>query len=310
MSNRSKIDLPIFLLFLLALLAPALAQVINEEQLLLNGYVDTSGDVMLTGYASPSSLSYMSFLDGTNYTFDNNTNQLHAITNVLTSKNQDTWSLNFTLDGYYSDYAVTFYLPPGSKVTRFDIHPQINYQFQVREDSLVVSLQGYRVESPYIIIDYKLPATASTDAGQSISIINYALPASFIIVLAAGAGFAFYRHRRQKITVIPEGKENTDREANSGTNGTKERKEIPVSSGMQKVIDTLSEKEKEIIGLLLKNCGSVTQADIRYKTGIPRSSLTGIINALKRKNIIKKQEHGRTNIIQISEWFLSEKEPK
>jgi uncharacterized membrane protein len=75
---------------------------------------------------------------------------------------------------------------------------------------------------------------------------------------------------------------------------------------MQKVIDTLSDKEKAIILLLLRNGGSATQADIRYEIEIPKSSLTGIINALKRKNIIKKREYGRTNIIELSEWFLSE----
>jgi hypothetical protein len=64
-------------------------------------------------------------------------------------------------------------------------------------------------------------------------------------------------------------------------------------------------EEKAIILLLLRNDGSATQADIRYEVEIPKSSLTGIINALNRKNIIKKREYGRTNIIELSEWFLS-----
>ncbi len=68
------------------------------------------------------------------------------------------------------------------------------------------------------------------------------------------------------------------------------------------------ENEKAITNLVLKKGGSVTQADIRYETGIPKSSLSGIINALKRRNIIKKREYGRTNVIELSEWFLSEKE--
>ncbi len=59
-----------------------------------------------------------------------------------------------------------------------------------------------------------------------------------------------------------------------------------------------------IIGLLLKNGGSATQADIRYKTGIPKSSLTGLINALKRRSIVKKHDYVRTNVIELSEWFL------
>src|SRR5659263_49971 len=130
---------------------------ISEEQILLNGYVDISGNILLTGYATPESLYYMTFLYGTNYSFDNNSNQLYVVTDNLTSKYADTWTLNFSLDGYYSDYSVTFYLPPGSQITKFEIQPQLNYQFQVKEDSLILSVHGYRIISPWIKVDYKLP---------------------------------------------------------------------------------------------------------------------------------------------------------
>ena len=260
-------------------------QTINEEQLLLNGYVDISGKVLLTGYITPESLSYMTFLEGTNYTFENNTNQLYAVTDKLTSKSADVWSLNFSLDGYYSDYSITFYLPAGSEITRFDIQPELNYQFQVKEDSLAVSIQGYKVVSPWIKVNYRLPAEAQT---RSKGILD-PFSISLIILLIAGATFVYYRHRKQKTKEIYE----------------PESKGIPISGEMQKVIDTLSDKEKVIIGILLKKGGSATQADIRYETGIPKSSLTGIINALKRRNIIKKHEYGRTNVIELSEWFLS-----
>ena len=270
----------------MALISSAHAQeTINEEQILLNGYVDASGKVLLTGYATPESLSYMSFLNGKQYTFDNNTNQLYVVTDMLTSKSADNWSLNFSLDGYYSDYSMAFYLPPGSEITRLEIQPELNYQVQVKDDSLTLSVHGYRVVSPWIKIDYKL----STEVpGQSKSLIDSVLLVSIIIVLVAGATFILYRHRIQKATVAKT-----------------ETKEIHITGEMQKVIDTLSDKEKAIIDILLKKGGSATQADIRYETGIPKSSLTGIINALKRRNIIKKHEYGRTNVIELSEWFLS-----
>lgn len=291
-------------LFLLMLITSVHAQeTISEGQILLNGYVDNSGNVLLTGYATPESLSYMHFLNGTQYTFDNNTNQLYAVTDMLTSKSADTWSLNFSLDGYYSDYSVTFDLPPGSEVTKFDIQPELNYQFQVRNDSLALSIQGYRVVSPWVKVDYKLPADVSSQSRDQTTLV---IPALLIIALIAVATFAFYRYRRHKGTAIPEKKETLGQEKEI----VPETKEILVTGEMQKVIDTLSEKEKAIIGVIMKNGGSSKQADIRYETGIPKSSLTGIINALKRKNIIKKVEKGRTNIIELSEWFLSEKELK
>jgi uncharacterized membrane protein len=298
----------IFLFLLIILVTSAYAQeTINEEQVLLNGYVDISGKVLLTGYATPGSLSYMPFLNGTQYTFDNNTNQLYAVTDTLTSKSAGTWMLNFSVEGYYSDYSVTFYLPASSEITKFEISPELNYQFQVKEDSLTLSIQGYKVVSPWVKVEYKLPAG---EQGQSNSLITTVLPVLLIILLIAGAAFVFYRYRMKKGTGIPEKKESHDQEAEVIPETKPETGEIRITGEMQKVLDTLSDKEKAIIGLLIRNGGSATQADIRYETRIPKSSLTGIINALKRRNIIKKYENGRTNVIELSEWFLSEKELK
>ncbi|MCX9075544.1 MAG: hypothetical protein OIN88_13000 [Candidatus Methanoperedens sp.] len=300
----------ISLFLLIILIGSANAQeAISEHQVLLNGYVDSSGKVLLTGYATPESLSYMPFLNGIKYSFDNNTNQLYAVTDMLTSKKGDTWSLNFSLDGYYSDYSVTFYLPPGSEITRFELQPKLNYQFQVKDDSLTLSINGYRVVSPWINVEYKLPVDVPDQPGAP-SVVSSLL----IILMIAGGAFAFYRHRMHKRTVALEEKESREQEKKTIPETMLETKpeikEIRITGEMQKVIDTLSEKEKAIILLLLRNGGSATQADIRYRTGIPRSSLTGMINALKRRNLIKKHEYGRTNVIELSEWFLLENERK
>ncbi len=293
------------LLFLLVIfITVAYAQeTINEEQVLLNGYVDNSGNVLLTGYATPGSLSYMPFLNGTQYTFDNNTSQLYVVTDALTSKSADTWSLNFSLDGYYSDYSITFDLPAGSEVTRIDVPPELNYQLEAKEASLTLSVHGYRVISPWIKVDYRLSPEVPAQSNPSSSMFLVLL----IVALIAGIIFVYYRRRVQGRTVI-EKKETHDRETGPISETKPETKEIRITGGMQKVIDTLSDKEKAIISFLIRSGGSATQADIRYETGIPKSSLTGIINALKRRNIIKKHENGRTNVIELSEWFLSEKE--
>jgi DNA-binding HxlR family transcriptional regulator len=291
---------------------------ITEEQIILNGYVDISGNVLLTGYATSGSLYYMPFLYGMNYSFDNNSDQLYAVTDKLTSKNADTWILNFSLEGYYSDYSVTFYLPPGSQITKFDIQPGLNYQVQVKEDSLILSVHGYRIISPWIGLDYKLPP--GDVQGLQNSQITSAASILLFFILAAGIIFTFYRYKIKKGTAAPQnhGSIDTRTEKLPETERLPETKTMPVTETkdevknihitgeMQKVIDTLSDKEKAIILLLIRNGGSATQADIRYEIEIPKSSLTGIINALKRKNIIKKREYGRTNIIELSEWFLSE----
>ncbi len=286
------------MLLLLILISSAHAQEeITEGQIALDGHVEISGQVVLTGYATFESLYYMPFLNGTQYTFDNNTNQLYAVSDMLTSKKADTWSLNFSLDGYYSDYSMTFYLPKGSQIRRFEASPELHYIFEVKDDSLVMFIQGFRVDSPWVELDYKLSNVES----QSNVLTTYKYPAILlIVVLIAGTIFAFYRYRVQKKKAFS-GKEELQE-----SKAIPETKEIRITSGTQKVLDTLSDNEKAIVGILLRNGGSVTQATIRYETGIPKSSLTGIINTLKRKNIIKKREYGRTNLIELSEGFLSE----
>ncbi len=301
-------NIRIFLLLLIFLITSVHAQeLINEDQILLSGYVDNSGKVLLTGYVTPESLNYMYFLNDTQYTFDNNTSQLYAVTDELTSKSGDIWMLNFSLEGYYSDYAITFDLPQGAQITGFEIPPELHYEFLVKQESLTVSIQGYRVISPRIKIDYRLSANES---GQSIGQTDLTLTAVLLGILAVMAVLIFYRRRKKGAT-----KEVSEsREKDLISEPLHEIKpiieEIRITGEMQKVIDTLSDKEKAIMTLLIKRGGSATQADIRFDIGIPKSSLSGIINTLKRKNLIKKHECGRTNVIELSEWFLSNNEPK
>lgn len=74
-----------------------------------------------------------------------------------------------------------------------------------------------------------------------------------------------------------------------------------ISTDMVAVMETLTERERSVLEALIKHEGKMTQADIRYETGIPKSSLTGIIISLERRNIVTKKEWGRTNVIELSE---------
>ena len=83
---------------------------------------------------------------------------------------------------------------------------------------------------------------------------------------------------------------------------------IKISSQMSAVMETLTAREKAVISALIDNDGKMNQADIRYETRIPKSSLTGILMSLERRKLIIKKEKGRTNAIELSEWFLSKRD--
>ncbi len=80
-----------------------------------------------------------------------------------------------------------------------------------------------------------------------------------------------------------------------------EMSKTPISGKMTAVMETLTERERWVLEALIKNEGKMTQAEIRRETGIPKSSLTGIVVSLERRNIVTKQEWGRTNVIELSE---------
>lgn len=88
----------------------------------------------------------------------------------------------------------------------------------------------------------------------------------------------------------------------------RQKKEIVVSSEMDAVMQTLTARERAVMSTLIAHGGRMTQAEIRYETGTPKSSLTGILISLERRKLVIKKEWGRTNIIELSEWFLSKKE--
>jgi uncharacterized membrane protein len=86
------------------------------------------------------------------------------------------------------------------------------------------------------------------------------------------------------------------------------KNEIAVSSEMIAVMDALTPRERSIVETLIKRGGRMIQAEIRYETNLPRSTLTTILVSLERRGLITKREWGRTNVVELSERFLSGKE--
>jgi hypothetical protein len=82
-----------------------------------------------------------------------------------------------------------------------------------------------------------------------------------------------------------------------------QKKEIKVSSEMAAVMKTLTPRERSILETLIRHDGRMTQMEMRYETGSPKSSLSMILISLEKRKLITKKEWGRTNVIELSEWF-------
>ena len=278
------------------------------KELNLDIYVDETGKALVMGYVEREDIDSdgLPFLELSEYVYDNDTNQLYAFTNALTSKYGDRWSIKFTTDAYacYTEYHTIFYLPCGVMLGEINCSHGLAHSTAISNDSFVIDIQGCNVESPMTIIEYHQPlegtGSEGIDSGSgfifgylSLAIALAALALALIIAIAIA------RMKKRGGGTRHEG----------GTTAVK-GVVIETTADMLRVMETLTDRERAIINALLKHNGEMTQADLRYETEIPKSSLTGILRALERRKIIIKKERGRMNVIELSDWFLSKGERK
>lgn len=386
------------------------------QGLSLNVYLDNTGKALVTGYAE--NVSGLNFLNTSQFRFENDTRRLYALTDALTTKVGDLWTLRFDARGGFDDYHVTFYLPSDMRLGMINASKGLGYLLFTSNESLVADVQGYEVSNPAIAIQYQQPLAAASgasgalpaaippgDSGNSSNII--VLLAACLLVAILALVIVMWRRKNESLagSSLPVDKTPADRmfaglEAAtplSGTpgstqpvNSSTEAREaistadesaaftapseddgvylpeasgpedqpgsieptlnppcedqfsgqpglvlpfdtpmalegegfdrsvsdvgdavkngIVISSEMEAVMQTLTAREQAVITTLISHGGRMTQAEIRYETRTPKSSLTGILISLERRKLITKTEWGRTNIIELSSWFLSKRE--
>lgn len=268
------------------------------NQLILDIYIDETGKALVTGYVDD--INGLSFLETAEYLYENDTKQLYALTNALTWKYADKWVLNFSTCDYYTDYHTVFYLPADVKLL-VSHSKGLEHFVTTSNESLVIDVQGYNIESPATTIEYQQPLRETDDEGGD---SGFSLSPGYLLLIIALSVLTL-----ALFTVIVKQKRRGDQHAEEQQVRVKEGKIEPTRE-MVRVMETLTERERAIVNALLKHNGEMTQADLRYETGIPKSSLTGTLRSLERRKIIIKKEWGRTNVIELSEWFLSEGERK
>ncbi len=359
------------------------------KNLSLDVYLYDSGKALVAGYTD--STEGLTFLEPARYTPNNTAqytskymfdNQLYALTDALTSKQRENWSLDFFCLGFYNEYRVVFHLPDSLRLGRINSSSGLSYLVSASNGSLVVEAQGYRVHDPAISIEYRLllesdgygqegitgnissngdslsgdslsgdslsgdslsgdSLSGDSLSGDSSNDDNSGLSQTYLLLiliaaLAIGSLIIFIVRRRvasPKIkSPIPEAEDlpgddqaldALSSEFNQLTDASDEdakpeemplieegpKKEIAVSSEMMAVMDALTSRERSIVEALIKRGGRMTQAEIRFETNLPRSTLTTILVSLERRGLITKKEWGRTNVVELSDRFLSGKDP-
>jgi uncharacterized membrane protein len=178
--------------------------------------------------------------------------------------------------------AKTIFNPEEVSLGRIICPSRLEYLVSASNESLVVDIQGYDVENPTVTIEYQQPLeeTESEEGSSEGNNLGYILLIVVVSVLAI-ALFVLFSSTLKR------------READNGRHAEEPQKakgELEVTPEMARVMETLTDRERAIFKALLKHNGEMTQAGLRYETEIPKSSLTGILRTLERRQIIKKKE--------------------
>lgn len=126
----------------------------TNSALILNVYAgDTdTGKAIVTGYASR--IDGLPFLNSSDHIFENDTNQLYAVTDTLMNKTVSGIILTLAATGYYDQYHITFYTPSSLVPESVETSGGLWHQSRIAEESNAVEVQGVEVADPVVVIEY------------------------------------------------------------------------------------------------------------------------------------------------------------
>lgn len=139
--------------------SPALADDIvgaASENIVLDVYVDAGGKALIVGYLEVEGPDDLAFLEGSEYIHDEETGELYALSDELTSVREGLTTLEFKADADWNECHLAFYLPKDAEVLSVSSSAGLEYSVTEAEDSMMVEALGYDLDGVEVVIDYDL----------------------------------------------------------------------------------------------------------------------------------------------------------
>src|SRR3989338_1581839 len=114
----------------------------------------------------------------------------------------------------------------------------------------------------------------------------------------------FKRLKGEKEEEKEDGKEEIEEGREEKKHAEKEEKSEALNPRARDIIETLNDREKNVVQFTLKEKGETTQARIRNGTGIPKTSLVGCFQALEARKVISVEKIGKMKKIRFTDWFM------
>ena len=124
--------------------------------IVLDVYLDAEGRALIVGYVEAEDPEDLAFLEGAEFFYDEDTGELYAISDGLTSAQGDRTRIEFGAGADWNEGHLAFYLPKDAELFAVSCSEGLEYSVVEAEDSLKVEVLGYEVEGMVVVIDYDL----------------------------------------------------------------------------------------------------------------------------------------------------------
>jgi uncharacterized membrane protein len=186
---------------------------------------------------------------------------------LYTFKKQSYWLLNITKDEVFSDYVYTLTLPRGSTVNY--INSSGFRGIEEESGSLVITGSGGN-ESLAIVVQYQLNR-------RSLDFNVLLVLGLLILVLFVLLVFTVYKNKKKKLL-------------------------DPSVKQVDKVgysFRGLTDRQKQIMELLIETKRPLTQVEIEKELGIPKAAVSRNVHSLEVKGLIEIEKIGMSNLIRL-----------
>jgi len=191
---------------------------------------------------------------------------------LYTYKKQSYWLVNITKEEAFSDYIYVLTLPEGSKINHMDLAGFRG--IEEKDGKLIISGSGQN-EPLSLVVQYQVDKV-SEEQSLIDFIILLVLIMSIIILTSLLLYFIF--KNKQKESVAPD---------------------VSVVNEGEYSSKGLSERQKEIVQLLIDTKRPLTQVEIQKELDMPKAAVSRNVHSLEIKDLIEIEKLGMSNLIRL-----------
>ena len=192
--------------------------------------------------------------------------------NLYTYKKQNYWLINITKEEVFSDYIYVLTLPQGAKVN----HIKTSGFGGIEEENgkLVISGSGQNEELS-IVVQYQINPTLDEQSSFDITILIILI--MLIIILTVLLIYFVFKNKQKE---------------SAGSDSV-------IAEEGEYSLKGLTDRQKDIIQLLINVKRPLTQVDIQKELQMPKAAVSRNVHSLEIKGLIEIEKIGMSNLIRL-----------